>query len=165
MKALMFAVLLLITSTASADVGPVEADFTDDGVPDIVEQGEDGNSLVFTDGATGQTVTMPGLEGDEFGAQIGAGDFNGDGTPDLVASAPGKDARRWPFTNNGQVFIVSGGWDFINKVFNYYLDWNVFGSRKAELGTTITVLGDVDGDGKDEFEVGDVDGSVSTYGL
>jgi hypothetical protein len=81
-----------------------------------------------------------------FGWSVaGAGDFNGDGTPDIVVGAIG--VARGKMQAAGQVSVISG------KTFKSV---GTFKGNQASafVGTSVAGAGDIDGDGSDEIIVG-----------
>ena len=97
------------------------------------------------------------LSGNEDGAQFGfsvaaAGDFNGDGLPDLAVGAPLDDADDLPADtgeNRGRVFIFFGGAGFPSSVMT--LSGTELG---GQFGFSVARAGDVDGNGADDLIVG-----------
>ncbi|MFQ5607632.1 MAG: FlgD immunoglobulin-like domain containing protein [Candidatus Zixiibacteriota bacterium] len=85
--------------------------------------------------------------GDYFGQVVAGGsDINGDGVPDILASAPywgdGQTWRRW-----GKVYIYSGA----DYSLLHAIEDSIYGMR---LGRALDTLGDLNGDGFGDFIVG-----------
>ncbi|QDU65672.1 integrin alpha [Engelhardtia mirabilis] len=108
--------------------------------------------------------SLPGLQaGDDYGAALTTiGDVDGDGVRDIVVGAPGYDTFV-PFGGEvldvGAVQVVSGA-DGIPLRTYYGVVPN------GRLGTTLAAVGDVDGDGMEDFAAGspfDGAGTVRIY--
>ena len=83
--------------------------------------------------------------GDEFGLSVsGAGDVNGDGTPDLIVGAPGDDNNG---SDSGSARVLSG----IDGSTLFTFDGDSAGDF---FGVSVNGLGDLNGDGLDDFVVG-----------
>ncbi len=129
-------------------------DINGDGIPEIVvgaplddNNGQDCGLARVVDGATGLILfTYDGdATRDEYGAAVaGVGDIDGDGTPDFAVSAPVDDNNG---AGSGMVRIYSGA----NGTVIRQLDG--LASNDA-FGWSISYLGDVDGDGRDDLLVG-----------
>lgn len=142
----------------SAGGGDVDGDGFDDfaiGAPfEDIGNGDKGKVTVYS-GKTGVpilTILSPasGQPWADFGAAVAInGDFDGDGHADVVVGAPHEQDTAFAGDDNGCVRVFSGitggllysryGW------FDYSID---------ELGTSVDFIGDLDGDGADEFAVG-----------
>ena len=106
----------------------------------------------------GPLNSAPGiLDGAEDGAHFGfsvcaAGDFNGDGFPDLAVGAPLDDADDISTdsgANLGRVFIYLGGPGFVAGVIT------LNGTEPGgQFGYSVARAGDVNGDGIDDLIVG-----------
>ncbi|MEL6793110.1 MAG: hypothetical protein AAFP78_06635, partial [Pseudomonadota bacterium] len=108
--------------------------------------------------------------GGELGADLAAGDIDGDGVADILVGAPGADAGTGS-PNKGEAYIVFGGaTNFETLDAADAADDNVLtlagldgdtgfrligprGELDQATGLAITVIGDVDGDGIDDFVV------------
>ncbi|MCA9773744.1 MAG: FG-GAP repeat protein, partial [Myxococcales bacterium] len=120
-----------------------------DGTPDVIigarlfdgPAGADSGQAVVRSGRTGAVLrTLNGENaGDRFGAAVsGAGDVNGDGTPDLLVGAVGWDSPS--ATDVGKVYVYSGATGALIRSIEGEAAFDV-------LGRGLDTLGDVNGDG------------------
>ncbi|MCA9772367.1 MAG: FG-GAP repeat protein, partial [Myxococcales bacterium] len=115
-----------------------------DGVPDIIVGASSGHSAHVFSGGTGAEIHVfqDGYFGDGFGAAVaGAGDLNGDDTPDLIVGAPAADGDRgaaWVYSGRTGVMIMLLRGDDLNDRF----------------GSSVVAMGDLDGDAFADFAVG-----------
>jgi hypothetical protein len=122
-------------------VGTLQTDVTDPG-----------RALVYFGGPALDTAPDRTFTGeaqfDGCGAQVtGAGDFNGDGRPDLAVAAYGNDGAGPDF---GRVYVFFGGPGF-DVTPDRILNGQAAGGG---FGTSMAGLGDVNGDGYDDLAVG-----------
>ncbi|WP_067814277.1 FG-GAP repeat domain-containing protein [Nocardia inohanensis] len=131
-------------------IGTVGADFTGDGIPDIVaaDFGGDGPIMMAGKGnGTFGTGTRVGSVGNGFGA-VGAGDLNGDGKIDVVAQAWTTIAV---FLNNGDgTFKVGQKYTTLEGAQQEVIVTDTNGDGRADLLSLIpagvqTWLGNGDG--------------------
>ena len=118
---------------------------------------EDGDGQVDESGACGDlsgfdTELIGQSAGDEAGMSVAdAGDYNGDGVADLLVGAWREDAGG---TDAGAAYVsfgtLPGGSTSLNLA-----DVKIVGEQADDrLGTSLDGLGDVNGDGYDDFVVG-----------
>lgn len=81
-----------------------------------------------------------------FGAQVGCGDFDADGVLEVVVSAPNQNVGSSNGSGSVYVFRGEGTADVVLT--------QPEREAGAGFGTTLSVLGDVDGDGIDDLLVG-----------
>jgi len=132
-------------ASAAASVGDLTGDGRREvaiGVPASDLAGTDAGFVLVINGSTGAFVRqLPGAPGERLGASVAdAGDWNGDGTPDVLAGAPGA-------TGGGAAYLFSG------------LDGALLATFAPEaideeLGSSVTGAFDVDGDGRSEVAAG-----------
>jgi hypothetical protein len=132
---------------SSGDVSEA-GDVNGDGYADLVagtpfDQG--GSALVVFSGLDGSILyTLYGTGGYLGTSVSGAGDVNGDGYADLIGGA-WADATNGPAAGAALVFSGLDG----SLLYTFYGD-----SAGDRLGSSVSGLGDVDGDGKSDLLVG-----------
>ncbi len=135
--------------TSFAKCGDIDGDgFADLWIsePEHKRFGDDSGSARLISGRTG--VLLEQFFGaaayEYFGLTLGAGDFDGDGKTDLIASAFLEDTGR---PNGGAVFVYSG--------VDYRRIFATYGSTSAQqLGRGVTFVGDMNGDGLGDLAAG-----------
>ncbi|MBT8485669.1 MAG: hypothetical protein HKO59_13275 [Phycisphaerales bacterium] len=146
-------------SQLGRDVDPA-GDVDHDGVIDIIAGAPiagAGQAFVFSgkDGSVLRTFTGDS-GGDQFGTSvIGLGDINGDDHSDVAISAPNDDTAG---TNAGRVYVYSG--------LDSALLCTVDGETSFDnFGNGLAFVGDVTGDGVNDFAVGAGNAGPSANGL
>lgn len=126
------------------------ADVDGDGASEVLTSapfdpsgGESAGRVYLYSGATGESLlTWTGAAGDRLGFAIAdAGDVDGDGTPDVIAGAPG------PTGAVGAAFVYSGADGHEIAMLSGTAPGDFFGNA-------VTGVGDVDGDGLADVLVG-----------
>nr|WP_246223929.1 VCBS repeat-containing protein [Pseudarthrobacter psychrotolerans] len=129
-------------------------DFNGDGKGDLLARKPDG-SLWFYSGNGAGAYGIPKKIGDygweAFDAFAGVGDFNGDGKNDLVARKP--DGTLWLYPGTGRVDSGSNGYAGATKI----------GLAGWEAFDTITGVGDLNGDGRNDLLARKPNGSLWLY--
>ena len=147
-QAPQLSVLDSIPSGASVcGVGDVDGDGYDDYVRSNPWHGFAVGQVTCFSGNTGAVIwtTLGTAAGELFGTDIKPiADTNGDGRTDIIAGAPGHDGGG---VNAGACYILSG-------TDGTEIHLQTFGTSNQWMGTTVTGLGDVDGDGLPEFAMG-----------
>ena len=154
---------------AAVAVGNFNADGYDDlaiGVP-----GEDGSGAVLVLYGSPWSLIYPGHtylgewdlgepaeDGDRFGEELAAGDFNGDGYDDLAIGTPGEDGPDGAPVDMGLVGIVYGSSSGVSTarppvvLFEHMLFGS--GSEPSDYFGAELAAGDFDHDGFDDLAIG-----------
>lgn len=139
-----------------------------------VNPGSDSGSVVVLPGSSGGprvqsasllTGSTPGMAGDgaevndAFGARLVAGDFNGDGRPDLAIGARGESLASAPGSGQGAVNVVYGSPQGLGTKHSQFIDQGQLGilgegpENDDEFGDELAAA-DFNRDGKADFAVG-----------
>lgn len=130
-------------------------DVNGDGVRDLIagdagwSEGE-GRVMIFNlrNGATLRVISGDPTQNSRFGTAVaGLGDVDGDGTPDLAATAPNRTDAGSFLT--GAVSVHSGRTGARLAA--------AYGSRLTDLGVSLATIADVDGDGAADLVAGAAD--------
>lgn len=154
----------------------VIADVTGDGTPDLIMGAPDADGASNARAGAGSVYVFKGpissdwdlatkaptmeiigaRAGDALGTFVTAGDLTGDGTADIVASAPYNDGSgTGTVTDGGAVYVIAGGAGVTgtkdlsssSATYTYYGDKGKSGPFNGDrLGESV-VVGDADGDG------------------
>ena len=145
------------TSTSTA------GDVNGDGYADVVvgalryDNGEndEGAAFVYHGSATGLSSTANWMmEGNQAGAELGgavstAGDVNGDGYSDIIIGVHNYDSNTE--LDVGRAYVYHGAPTGLSQTEG----WKAEGEQiNAQLGTSVSTAGDVNGDGYDDVLVG-----------
>ncbi|MBK7876822.1 MAG: VCBS repeat-containing protein [Planctomycetes bacterium] len=141
--------------------GPITAgDVDGDGLPDfvaaIVSAGGGSNAQLYRgspSGFIGSPTTIIGPGGSaQFGTQAGAaGDVNGDGRADVFVTAPRYSDSH---TDEGGIFVYFGEPTLPPLLVPTTGTTALAGSGAARFGSSISMNGDVNGDGRSDLLVG-----------
>jgi hypothetical protein len=135
----------------------VVGDVDGDGTPDLVvgatydhSQGTNHGAAYVLSGRTGSLIRIlvDRTSENSFGAAVsGAGDVDGDGTPDVLVGNPGYSSPLYG-QNCGAISVISGatGKTFIKRIST---------TPDLYLGTSVSECGDLDGDGVPDFAGGE----------
>jgi hypothetical protein len=138
-------------------------DATGDGVADLLigapnfttTMAAAGKVYLFAGGQGGPSnAPLWVAEGDQASARFGSalsldGDVNGDGFADILIGAPGQSVLGFQAAGVAHLFLgsASGPSVYPDSSFN-------FGQSQAQAGASVSIAGDVDGDGFDDVLVG-----------
>lgn len=111
------------------------------------------------------TGNPDGEAGDEFGATLVAGDFNGDAVDDLAIGIPFEDAMIGPgfYTNCGAVLVLYGTPAGLSDTAAQKLYPSIASDRTNIHFGVALAAGDFDGDGHDDLAVGSPDSDISGH--
>lgn len=153
--------------TAIAALGDLDGDGIEDlavGAPDSIDPNEPGTVYILFLDENGSVNSSEKISGSKFnltttfangfGSALAArGDTNNDGSPELLVGSPRTNPGGG--INSGFVYIVELSpqgkatfWD----AFGYYD--SKFGVQPLQLGSSIASIGDLNGDGVNEFAIG-----------
>ena len=160
---------LVLRNTARLGAALAAGDFNADGVADVAAGGPAAGTVrifyghrvgltgVFTEDVAQEDIGATSEDGDDFGATLAAGDFDGDGVDDLAIGTPGEDDQA---TDDGMVCVVYGrvgGLRDDDGVLRFErLSQTHVGARSEDgdrFGSALAA-GDFDGDGVDDLAVG-----------
>jgi len=129
-------------------------DFNHDGYADVAvsagtDNGKQGRIYVYAGSPNGlvlkpeSTLAVPGLSWWYFGLRFDTGDVTGDGIRDIVVGAPTSTSQDRP----GLVYIYKGSRTGYTNAVSELLVAPGELSSLDEYGSSVAILGDVDGDG------------------
>jgi len=129
----------------AADLGDLDRDgvteFAIPAVNDSTVAPYGGRVTVYSGATREELATHTGPENSALGySTSGAGDVDGDGTPDYVAGAPYAE------DGAGVVLVWSGA--------THETLWELVGRPGSNFGTSVGTAGDVDGDGRSDLLIG-----------
>ena len=145
------------------------ADFDGDGKLELIVGapgwGAGSGRVTIYKGGTGVLWrTLSGVAGERLGTSLSAGkDVTGDGVPDLLVGAPLSDAAG---ADAGRALLVSGAKLVANAApFEHYV--LSFGKVGEQLGSSVALTGDLNGDGRADMLVGapEYDGTVLSQNI
>ena len=140
-----------------------EGDFDGDGTDDVVigaygYSNKTGRAYLFYGPVTASVSSVGSadliIEGDNTQDRLGAalalrGDFDGDGTDDLVLGAPYDDAST---PDAGIAFVLFGNTTSSGTLYAADTDLGFYGKGTNDhTGSALSYVSDIDGDGKDEL--------------
>jgi FG-GAP repeat protein len=138
------------------------SDFNGDGIPDYVvsektaSEGKARRSVRVISGVSGVSImSIPrATEDASWGAAVAsAGDFNGDGVPDVVVGAPSAVIDVGSQRGTGMVFVISGRDAQVIRRFVSEKQYGI-GFKLNGFGSVVGTAGDLNSDGKTEIMIG-----------
>lgn len=128
-------------------------DLNGDGFADLLSAGLNNDVLLYFGGAIppfNHDVhgTLTGAPSSQYGYSMApAGDINGDGFADVLVGAPSDSTKA---SGGGRAFAYLGGQ---GNVFDAVPDGVFEGAANEQLGFAVAGLGDLNGDGVDDFGI------------
>lgn len=142
-------------------------DFNGDGLTDLLIAGENSASVVFgTDGTAMRNMTFHSISGYNIIGGGGIGDFNGDGYDDFVISlSDGTSSYSYVVFGQNLAADQYHEIDSLHFLKNPYNAMEIhYSGANITNGLNVSSIGDINGDGYDDFAIGLPDANGDTAG-
>ena len=144
-------------SNASVDAGDVYV-FFGGGLPAVIDLNTSGSSLVF----------FGELSGDRLGEAMAVGDYDNDGSADLVLASPLSDGEfnSLGFEESGEIWVINNANIFnVITVDPFNTDRYISGADGGDHAGSSLAFADIDGDGTEDLIIGAPDGDGTADNL